>query len=180
MGINVNIYNIILFNIGWFACVLGGNAWASFAVVAITWMHVNWVSGSWKDWPQLVTVTIIGVVVDTLLIVSGLLQMHTSENAGLLLPYFPPFWMICLWWLFATTLRHSLRWFYDKPVLAFFCGLIAGPLTYRAGAAFNDIEFGFPLLLSFLVLGVCWAFLFPALLFLSNRSVGYHAVSKSA
>lgn len=179
MGINVNIYNIILFNLGWIACVLGGNSWAAFAVVTITWLHIHLVSGSWDEWPQLALVTLIGIVFDSVLIVSGVLQMHTADNPQLLLFYFPPFWMICLWWIFATTLRHSLKWFLDKPLLAVVCGAIGGPLTYRAGATLNGIEFGLPQFYALSLLSLSWAFLFPALLYVTNRGGEYHVVSKN-
>jgi len=180
MGINVNIYNIILFNLGWIACVLGGNSLAAFAVVTITWPHIYLVSGNWNEWPQLALVTLAGFVFDAALIASGVLQLHTADTPQLLLAFFPPFWMICLWWIFATTLRHSLKWFLDKPLLSIICGSIAGPLTYRTGAHLNGIEFGFPETYTLALLSLSWAFLFPALLYVTNRNGEYHAASKNS
>ena len=73
-----------------------------------------------------------------------------------------------LWLGFCTTLQHSLRFFYEKPVLAVLFGGICGALTYLLAAHLEAVELAFNQLTSFYILAIIWAILFPALIWING------------
>lgn len=165
MGISIHIYNIVLFNIGWFCCVLMGNTIGLLSTAVISWLHIQFVSGEQRELSFMALVVMIGVVCDSLMFSTGILVAPSDAITS----WLPPFWMILLWWLFATTINHSLGWLQDRLLLACILGAVAGPLTYYGGAKLSNITIGQPLWLSLTVLSIAWAIVMPLLLVLAKN-----------
>ena len=166
MGININVFNVLLFQLGWFLCVLGGDQIALIAVPVILLLHLGYINDQAGEWKLLVGMFLIGLLVDVTLVNSGVLLL--SANAGVL----PPLWLMLLWPLFATLLNHSLAWFKSHLGLAAVSAAIAAPLTYMAGVRLSDVTFFDPQWLALLVIALCWALAFPLALVLARWSVG--------
>ncbi|NRB55717.1 MAG: DUF2878 domain-containing protein [Salinicola sp.] len=121
--------NALLFQGGWFLCVLGGSLWAIAATPLILLVHWRWLArpGEWRWWLGLL---LAGIVVDGTLVAAGGIEM-----GGAL-----PIWLWALWLLFATTLHHCLAWLWRYRALAIACGALGGPLSYLSGAALAGVE----------------------------------------
>ena len=96
-----NLANAGLFQLGWFACVVGGNSpWLVLAGGALM-AHLLWISRSMAEVRLIVVVCLLGTAVDSLLLNAG---VFVFKQPGLLIP----FWLILLWALLAITLNHCL------------------------------------------------------------------------
>ncbi|MEA9978099.1 MULTISPECIES: DUF2878 domain-containing protein [unclassified Pseudomonas] len=148
--------NALLFQIGWFACVLGGNSlWLLLAGVVLA-MHLLWIS-SWRtEGPLVVSVALIGTLIDSLLLKSG---VFSFASEGLLIPL----WLMVLWAVLATTLNHCLDWTATPWWRASVLGAIGGPMSYYAGSKMAGVYLPLGLWPSMLLLGIIWAVLFPLL-----------------
>lgn len=166
--------NIVLFQIGWFACVLGaahGYAWAgALAALAIVAWHVARAGNPRREAALVAFAAALGVVFESLLVQSGWIRFGTGvwvEGAA-------TYWMVALWALFATTLNVSLRALRARAWLAALLGAIGGPLAYYAGARLGALEFvatGAGLA----AIGAGWAVLTPLLFRAALRLDGYGA-----
>ncbi len=151
-----NIVNYILFQAGWFACVLGGNTMAIYSTMVILTVHLIWI-GNWKKEKEILAVTLLlGSTIDSFL---GNLQiLQFSEDSRLL-----PAWMACLWCLFGTTLRHSFLWAINNKRSGALIGMLFGPLSYLAASKLTDISLAHPLWQSVAILSILWALIIPVL-----------------
>ena len=167
-----SLINFMLFQLGWFACVLSGAAgrpWlgAVLAIVIIGW-HI-WRAPRPEAELKLIGVAlVIGAVWDSLLVWQGWL----NYPSGMLLPYAAPYWIVIMWALFATTLNVSLRWLKGRWLYALAFGALGGPLAYFAGQRLGAVEF-IDMRNALLALLVGWALFTPLLLALSRRYDGY-------
>lgn len=164
--------NFVLFQLGWFACVLSGAArapWlgAAFSAAIVAW-HL-WSAPRPQDELKLIGAAMaIGAVWDTLLVWNGWL----TYPSGMLLPFAAPYWIILMWALFATTLNVSLRWLKGRPLFAALFGAMGGPLAYLAGQRLGAVNFVHETN-ALLALLVGWAIFTPLLMILSQRYDGY-------
>ena len=170
------LQNFILFQIGWFSCVLGGASstyyWAGIVVVAaIIAVHLMRAYQSRYEVTLILITTLLGTAWDSALMASGLF----SFNNGVVFAALIPFWMIAMWALFATTLNVSMTWMKDRYLLAATFGAIGGPLAYYAGHRLGAIEFTDTATVMFAV-GTGWAVIMPLLMFLSTRFNGYQEI----
>src|SRR5262249_45045731 len=94
-----------------------------------------------------------------------------SYRDGTLVPNTAPHWIVCLWALFATTLRSSLRWLTRNLPAAAAFGAIGGPLAYAAAARLGGLDL-LRLQPALLSLACGWAVLLPALCFLARTLSG--------
>jgi hypothetical protein len=127
------IANAVLFQIGWFACVLGGTGPWLLVPAAILCVHFFWIS-SWAAEGKLV-VTVVLV----------------------------PLWLAALWAMLATTLNHCLAWTARRVWLASLLGAVSGPLSYFAGATLSDVRLPLEQLTTLAILVTVWAIVFPLL-----------------
>ena len=148
--------NAVLFQCGWFACVLGGNSrWLLVAVAALA-VHLLWISSWSREGQAILAVTLLGTVIDTSLRTFGV--FHFSMPGPLI-----PLWLIVLWALLATTLRHCLAWSARPWWRASLLGAVGGPLSYYAGSQLAGVSFGYGTAPTMIGLGLLWALLFPVL-----------------
>lgn len=162
------LLNIIAFQVGWFACVLGGaHGWpwlGVLATVAIVALHLYRAARPRMETALILSSGVLGFFADSLLTGMGLLRFPSGQ----LHPHFAPYWMVAMWMLFATTLNVSLRWLKSRLGLAALLGAIAGPLAYYGGAKLGGVSFGQPLAGLIGVAGV-WTLAMPLLLVMASR-----------
>ncbi len=151
-----NLANAVLFQIGWFTCVLGGNSGWLLITCAIFCVHLGLI-GSWQaEGKLLMTVFVLGCVVDSALIKLGVFDFGKPE-------WIIPLWLALLWPLLATTLGHCLAWSARPWWLASMLGAIAGPTSYIAGSHLTYVQLPLGLWPSALILAAVWAVMFPLL-----------------
>jgi hypothetical protein len=137
-----NLWNFLAYQLAWFAVLISaglGVAWAgAAAAILVAAVHV----ALRRDRLELQLIglaTGIGLLVDSTLAITGQVRFASAWPEG-----FAPYWMLCLWIVFATTLNHSLRWLMNRPVAAAFAGAIGGPLAYLAGAKLGALTIATP------------------------------------
>lgn len=166
-----SLVNFLLFQVGWFACVLGaadGQPWLGPLVGAPLVAFHLWTSEDrWAEARLLALVGVIGSAVDTGLDAAGFIAHSTY--APLPEPFVPA-WIATLWVLFGTLLRRSLAWLARYRTLAFVLGAVGGPLSMLSGVRLGALEWGPDVTASMITVGVEWAILTPALLALAHRS----------
>jgi hypothetical protein len=160
--------NIIGFQAGWFACVLGaarGWWWLGPLLVAA-------IAGAWllvaprpRGLAVLLALTgIVGLCWDSALALLGLI----AYRPGPLSPPLAPLWILAMWVLFATTLQVSLRWLRGRWWLAALLGALLAPLAYVGGAHLGALQLLQPQV-ALLAQAAGWALLLPALVALARR-----------
>lgn len=166
------VINVALFQIGWFACVLGaahGLPWIGpLSAVAIIAWHCSHATRARPELALAAGALLVGAIFDTLLLHTGWIRF----SAGALIAGTAPVWMMALWALFATSLNVSLRSLRARPGLAVILGAVGGPLAYFSGARLGALTFtAVGPALTVIALG--WAVVTPALLAAARRFDGY-------
>lgn len=166
------ISNFLLFQVGWFACVLGaanGMPWIGPVVVALilAW-HVYDANHPIAELRLLLITLFIGGIWDSYMVISGWLVYNQGMFHSLVAPY----WILAMWLLFATTLNVSMRWIKGQLILSAVLGGVAGPLAYYAGYRLDAVQMFDPLFSS-LVIGVGWFFIMPLLVLVARQHDGF-------
>ncbi len=165
------VINFVVFQAGWFACVLGaahGLAWAgTLAASAIVAAHVVFSVRPRAELKLVAIALLIGTVWDSALVMLGWL----NYPAGFVIEGIAPHWILALWALFAITLNYSLAWLKSRLVVAALLGAVAGPMAYRGAAALGAVQFAEPLPAA-LALSLGWAVFTPLLVWLARRDDG--------
>lgn len=163
--------NFVLFQIGWFACVLSaahGYPWLGTAIVAgIVGWHLRSAPRASEEVDLIAQVVLIGALWDSLLVLLGWI----SYPSGTLLSGTAPHWILAMWALFATALNVSMRWLKERLGLAAVLGAVCGPLSYWAAVRLGAVEFVHPAR-ALVALAVGWMLIMPALMLLSQRYDG--------
>lgn len=174
-----NLLNFVVFQVAWFACVLGGARGLELAgtlsVAAAVALHVALARRPAVAVTLVAVVATIGLLWDSLVVTLGLMSYPSGSPA----PGLAPVWIVAMWALFATTLNLSLGWLQGRPVLAALLGAVGGPLAYFAGHRLGGIDLPDPAL-ALLVQGLGWALLMPLLAWLATRLNGFEPVAASS
>ena len=150
------LVNAVLFQCGWFACVRGGDSrWLLVAVAALA-VHLLWISSWSREGQVILAVTLLGTLIDTSLRSFGV--FHFSLPGPLI-----PLWLMVLWALLGTTLRHCLAWSARPWWRASLLGAVGGPLSYYAGSQLAGVSFGYGTAPTVIGLALLWGLLFPVL-----------------
>jgi hypothetical protein len=165
----VRLINYLLYQIGWFACVLGAayaRPWLGIAlalplVAAHFWLTTDR-AGQIK---MAVFATVIGLFVDGTLLGLGVFRFPS----GVLVSGLPPLWMSVLWIQFATTFAYCLHWLSGRYALSALLGLFGAPLAFLGGARLGAIEILPPDGIHLLMLGAVWSAAIPVLVYCSDR-----------
>ena len=167
--LSATIGNFVLFQLLWFAAVLGAAAgwhWpAPLALAALLlWTHVT--GGDLRADLRLVLLGLgTGVVFEILLLATGLIRYELQWWAAL-----PPLWILCLWAGFAQSFLYSLAWMRGRWMVAAIFGGVGAAMSLYAGLRFGaaqPLHGELPLLLLY---GVGWAVLVPWLAWLAADS----------
>lgn len=166
------IINFVLFQIGWFACVLGAGKqlpWLGVIVVAmiVAW-HLLQAKQAKPEIILLVLALVIGGMFDQLMLMNGLISYQAHGWSISLLPA----WILALWAVFVTILNVSLRWMRGKWLVAILFGAIGGPLAYIGAEKLGAVTLN-ALPMSYVALSVGWAILTPLLLKVSEKFDGF-------
>jgi hypothetical protein len=157
---NPNLANAILFQLGWFACVLGGNLLAIIWTVPYLVAHFTYISRLRGEWLFVAGLAVIGITVDSLAMAAGIFSIPGN------LPF--PLWLACLWVMIGTFIPHGLSWLAGRPVLATAFGAVGGCLSYYAGVRLGLAQTeNLPLALTFWA--IQWALIIPAALAVAQR-----------
>ncbi|MFO7982545.1 MAG: DUF2878 domain-containing protein [Desulfuromonadales bacterium] len=167
-----NITNIILYQLGWFSCVLGA-AWGRpglGAASAMGLMAVHlWLARSRKEEIRLMAgACILGITVDSAQQAIGVFSF-TGEPAW---PLTVPLWVAVIWAQFATLFHFALKWLAGRYLLAACLGMVGGPLAYGAGIKLGAASFEGDVALSMASLAIVWSVATPILLWWSERNSG--------
>lgn len=157
--------NALVFQLGWFCCVLYGWPLALVYLCCALALHFLFIvekSQRLSEAILIVAVVTVGWFVDTLFIVSGVLIL---PDVFML----PPFWLLALWVLFATTLRYCLAWLENAYLLAALLGAVCGPLNYIAGAKLAGGAITTPLFHSVFIMTLVWLAVLPLLMLLAKK-----------
>jgi Ser/Thr protein kinase RdoA (MazF antagonist) len=110
----------------------------------------------------ILSIVLLGTTVDSSLRWLGVFEF--KQIAPLI-----PLWLMLLWALLATTLRHCLQWSANPWWLASLLGAVGGPLSYYAGGQLAGVQFPYGEVPTLLGIAVLWAGLFPTLHFMAQR-----------
>jgi hypothetical protein len=109
------LFNLVAFQLGWFACVVAGSLIGGLIAAAIVVVHLLWLARP-GEWRWLVGFAALGLFIDGGLALAG--GFTFSEPSWLPLPL----------------------WLWAHPWLAMLGGAIGGPLSYFGGARLSDVE----------------------------------------
>jgi hypothetical protein len=145
--------NFLAFQIGWFACAY----WHDGRSVVVVAMMLLWLYHS-EPWSKIriyftVKAAMVGLAFDLLLTFSGVLKFDPGLGPI-------PYWLVLLWFLFASSLSVSLKWLMENRIFAMVAGLLLGPAAYWAGEQFGALSVQ-PLVNfswgGYLVMGIGWS-----------------------
>ena len=176
----LQLANFVLFQLAWFACVLGaahGMPLLGTACVAgaIGW-HLAISERPSAEARLLGCALAIGAVFETAMLASG--SVHYPP-LGQPIAALPPYWLIAMWGLLAITLNVTMRWLRPRLLLAAVIGAVAGPMSFAAGARLGAADVVEPNT-AYALLAIAWALLLPAMLALARRFDGVSRLSVAA
>lgn len=164
------IVNLVSFKLGWVACILfaamGKPVLATLAVAITVAVHLARVPVPSKEALWLLCAGLTGLVWETLVVWSGLVEYPAGGHAGLLAPY----WIVSMWVLFATTINFGFKWIKRHWTLGAVFGLVGGPLAFLGGSAAGAAQFS-NTPMAMLLIGLGWAVLLPLLALLSDTII---------
>jgi hypothetical protein len=165
------LVNILAFQIGWFACVLGAANSAPLLgpaiVAAVVALHLSRSNKPAREMTLVLAAGLLGASWDSSLVAAGWIQYPSGNVIVGLAPY----WIVAMWMLLATTLNVSLRWLRGRIALAVVLGGLSGPLAFLAGAGLGGVTFLEPRS-GLVALALGWAVILPLLSALSTRLDG--------
>ncbi|MEO5894106.1 MAG: DUF2878 domain-containing protein [Vicinamibacterales bacterium] len=149
--------NYALYQIGWFACVLGGASqrpWTGFLIAGfLIAIHLFLSVQRSLEGRLVILAIVVGVIVETLHVRAGVYRL----TSGMVVDALPPPWLIAMWAQFATTLRFSLRTVIARPLPAALFGAVGGPLAFVAGERLGAVTLLPPLMNGLLHISISWA-----------------------
>ncbi|MEP6916429.1 MAG: DUF2878 domain-containing protein, partial [Acidobacteriota bacterium] len=129
---HTQLINYALYQIGWFACVLGGAShrpWTGFLVaVILIGVHLALSVDRSVEVRLVVVATAVGAVLEMMQIAAGTYRF----TSGTVTDALPPLWLLAMWAQLGTTFRFSLRSVVTRPVLAALFGAAGGPIAFLA------------------------------------------------
>ncbi len=168
----LQIANLVLFQIGWWACVLLGGSpahWSGTLIaMGIIAFHLRQSDHAGAEAKLIALAILIGLLWDSILVSAGLLDYSHGMVADTLAPH----WIIAIWAVFATTFNLSMRWLKNRGIVASLTGAIGAPLSYYAGMKAGSVTMP-DQVLAMTVLAVGWALLMPLLMRVSMRYDGF-------
>jgi hypothetical protein len=157
--------NFLLYQVAWFACVLGAAAGLPLIGTAVSGVVVGLrLASAARPAAELQLILLAGLIGGAW--ESLLVGMDWVHYRGGELPGLAPSWIVALWLAFATTFNVSLRWLQGRPGAAALLGLAGGPLAWWAGARLGALEL-VDAGLALSAIGLGWAVLMPLLLALA-------------
>lgn len=160
--------NFLLYQIGWFCCVLGAawhSPWLGMSIALGLVAAHFWLATDRTTQLKLVLAAAgVGFIIDSSQLWIGAFVFPS----GILVDWLPPPWMTVLWIQFATTFRYSMRWLSRRYALSAFFGFTGAPLAFFAGERLGAIQFLTPRLTHYALLALLWSVAVPLLVYVSD------------
>lgn len=173
------LINFALFQLAWFACVLGGARGLPLAgtltVGVAVLVHLYLVKAVRAELALIGAVALIGTAWDSVIVSTGLMSYPSGNFA----PGFAPHWIIAMWVNFAVTLNVSMNWLKGRPLIAAVFGGFGGPLAYLTGYKLGGVAIP-ELWFALTIQGLGWALILPLLLQLAERFDGVRPANPRA
>ena len=154
---HTQLVNYVLYQIGWFACVLGGawhRPWTGFVIAVILCVaHLALSVERSVEARLVVLATAVGALIEIGQIAAGTYRF----TSGTVIDALPPPWLLAMWAQFATTFRFSLRGVITRPIRAALFGAAGGPIAFLAGERLGAVTLLPPLTHGLLRLSISWA-----------------------
>ena len=165
-----NILNILGFNIGWWACVLGAANGFSYvgpaAMLVFLVLHFYINAFDYSEIKLIIIFAFLGTLIDTLMVYTGMLSYKGLYEEDIIIA---PLWITAMWCGFAATVNHSMAFLKGKWIYSLISGAIFGPLAYMTGQGLGAINFNADHLSIIILLAVVWAFSLPLIFFVNDR-----------
>lgn len=162
-GLSSSVTNVVLYQVGWFGCVLAAAAGrpvlSAMAALVPAALHLVLARQRQIEAVLLIGAGLLGLVVDTVTVRTGILGFDTRLGPEGI----APLWIVALWAQFGMTLRYCFGWLSGRYALASALGFVGGPLSFLAGARLGAVEISQPTLESLFFLGLMWAVALPVL-----------------
>ena len=124
------VINAVLFQLTWFAAVLGGSLFAIAACALLTG-HLAFRDSMKADAVIGAITAVLGLGLDTLWIQINVLDFHGAAVA--------PMWIVVLWAALGLSINHSMAWFISRPLPGAILAAASAPLSYLSGAALGGV-----------------------------------------
>ena len=175
--INLKLINFVLFQVGWFACVLGAaNGMADVGLIIalmIIMTHLFLTKNKQNEISLIVWISVMGYCWDSLLVHTDLLQYTNSTYTS-----FAPLWIAAMWAMFASTINTSLAWLKDKMLIAAILGAFFGPVAYYSAFKLGAIS-SIILPDALITQSIAWAVFMPLMLQLNKLAYRWIPPQKS-
>jgi Protein of unknown function (DUF2878) len=154
---HTQMINYVLYQAGWFACVLGASwrhPWAGLAIaLVLVGAHITLSSERRVELRLVVLATLVGTAVEVFQIAAGTYHCASGTLNGV----WPPPWLLAMWAQFATTFRFSVRSVIAQPLPAALFGAVGGPIAFVAGERLGAVTLLPPVTPGLLRLSITWA-----------------------
>jgi len=134
-----NIENIILFQAGWLACVLGALYVSPVAGVIYAFCfiayHLYLHKQPLNELVFILLITVVGYLIDSQLVRYGYFDYYDHQDWVM-----APLWIAALWAMFSTTIGRSLSWLSNRLAIAVMLGAIFGPVAYYSAAEIGAVS----------------------------------------
>jgi hypothetical protein len=151
------LINYLLYQAGWFACILGA-AWhqplAGLALAVVLVLAHFWLADDRAVEGKLMLAALaLGLAVEGYQTWAATYARFTS---GGVVTWMSPPWLLAMWAQFATTFRFSMRGVMSHPWRATAFGMLGGPIAFLAGERLGAVTLAQPLVPALLRLAVAW------------------------
>lgn len=156
---NLSLLNSLCYTIGWFWCVLFGIHDQSIVAIigAVSLILFQLYCTKIQDialYIQDVLLVIFSVPLGALLEIF-FIQTNLIHYANIT-KMLPPIWIVFLYPLFSLLLNHSLKIIKTNYLASFLFGFLGAPISYIAGISLGGLTFPYPLLTTWIMIGICW------------------------
>jgi predicted DCC family thiol-disulfide oxidoreductase YuxK len=168
---NLSLLNSLCYTVGWFWCVLFGIH--SHPIVAVIGAFILVVFQLYctkktntalyiQDLLLVVFSIPLGIILEMFFIQTTIIHYTNNTRA------FPPIWIICLYPLFSLLINHSLTIFKSNYWIPFLFGFLGAPLSYIAGSSLGGLTFHYPLIATWIMIGISWGLFLSLLTKIAN------------
>lgn len=156
---NLSVFNSLCYTIGWFWCVFFGIYGHSILAILgavflilfqLYYTKIKDVALYIQDLLLVIFSVPLGALLEILFIQTNLIDYANTGKS------LPPIWIVCLYPLFSLLLNHSLKTIKKSYLATFLLGFLGAPLSYIAGKSLGALTFPYPLLPTWIFIGICW------------------------
>lgn len=156
---NLSLLNSLCYTAGWFWCVFFGiHAQPILAAIGAVFLvlfqlyctKIKDTALYIQDALLVIFSVPLGALLEIFFIQTNLI--HYANTTKML----PPIWIVSLYPLFSLLLNHSLKIIKKNYLVSFLFGFLGAPLSYIGGVSLGGLTFPYPLLQTWIMIGICW------------------------